>query len=219
MVVRDNRKPKWIFYPAWVVLSVISIPIAWVIAWAIISQVEKAVGGTILVGGQTHITEDYLFGYFFLPALGLLTGLLQYLLLRRYLLRIGWWIAATVLSWLLLLVVLGLSALFTFTLSIALAGVVIGGAIGLPQWLVLRQRVRRAALWILASVLGWGVALLLTDGAISSQQEVLSVVLLPPTAASIAWWLLLDKLPQRESNGGNPPRKMSQEPPAPVGAG
>ncbi len=219
MVVRDNRKPKWIFYPAWVVLSVMSIPIAWVIAGAIISQVEKVLGGTIQVAGQTHITEDFLFGFVLLPVLGLLTGLVQFLLLRRYLPRMGWWIAATVLSWLLLLVVLRLSALFPSTLSIALAGVVIGGSIGLPQWLVLRQRVHRAALWILASVLGWGVALLLTDGAISSQQEVLSVLLLPPAAASIAWWLLLDKLPQRESNGGHTPRKMPQEPSAPVGAG
>ncbi len=219
MVVRDNRKPKWIFYPAWVVLSVMSIPIAWVIAGAIISQVEKVLGGTIQVAGQTHITEDFLFGFVLLPVLGLLTGLVQFLLLRRYLPRMGWWIAATVLSWLLLLVVLRLSALFPSTLSIALAGVVIGGSIGLPQWLVLRQRVHRAALWILASVLGWGVALLLTDGAISSQQEVLSVLLLPPAAASIAWWLLLDKLPQRESNGGNTPRNTSREPSAPVGAG
>ena len=43
---------------------------------------------------------------------------------------------------------------------VALEIVLIGGSIGLPQWLLLRQRVRRAAWWILASVLGWGVAVL-----------------------------------------------------------
>ena len=106
MVARDNRKPDLVFYPAWVVLSAISIPIAWYIALAIISQVEKTVGGTIQVGGQTHVTEDFLLVYVFLPMLGLITGFLQYLLLRRYLPRMGWWIAATVLGWLLLFVVL-----------------------------------------------------------------------------------------------------------------
>jgi hypothetical protein len=196
MVVTDNRKPKWFFYPGWVVLSVISIQIAWSIAWAVISQVEKAVGGTIQVGGQTHITEDFLFGYAFLPLLGLLTGVLQYLLLRFYIPRMGWWIAATAIGWLLAAVVLGLFALFSITLYPALAIVLIFGSIRLPQWLVLRRRVPRAALWILAGVLGWGVAILFVGESISSLPDVLAVELLPPIAGSIAWWLLLDKLPR-----------------------
>ena len=225
MLTRDNRKPSWIFYPAWVALSALSVPIAWLIAWAFMSQVENAIGGTIRVGGETHITEDFLFIYFLLPLLGLLSGFLQYLLLRRYLPRIGWWIGATVLGWLLLIVVLGLlpivSSPYFDVRSMwfgALAVVLMGGSTALPQWLVLRQRVRRAAGWILASVLGWEVALLLTDGAISSQPEVLSVVFLPPLAASIAWWLLLDKLPQRAGNGGNSPRDSAPEAPAPLNA-
>ena len=98
-MITDSRKPEWYFYPGWVVLSAISIPIAWVIYWALISQVEKVMGGTIQVGGQTRITEDFLLLYILCPALGLVTGLLQYLLLRRYLLRMGWWITATTLGW------------------------------------------------------------------------------------------------------------------------
>ena len=218
MVGTNNRKPEWMFYPGWVVLSAISMPIAWNIAWAIMSQIVKVVGGTIKPGGQTHITEDFLGFYVLLPVLGLVTGSLQYLLLRRYLPRMGWWIAATVLGWLLPAVVLGLFALFSTTLSSALFLVLIGGSIGLVQWLVLRQHVRRAALWILASVLGWGVAILVAGETISSQLDVLAVVFLPPTAASIAWWLLLEKLPQRDSNGGKNPRNTSQEQSAPIGA-
>ena len=218
MVVSDNRKPNWIFYPGWVVLSAISFLIAGVITWTLMSQIVKVVGGTIKLEGQTHITEDFLGFYVLLPVLGLVTGSLQYLLLRRYLSRMGWWIAATVLGWLLPAVVLGLFVLFSTTLSSALFFALIGGSIGLVQWLVLRQHVRRAALWILASVLGWGGAILVSGETISSQLDVLAVVLLPPTAASIAWWLLLDKLPQRERNGGNTPRNTSQEPSAPIGA-
>lgn len=212
MVVRDNRKPNWIFYPGWVVLSAISFLIAGVITWTLMSQIVKVVGDMIQVGGQTHITEDFLFFYILLPILGLLTGLLQYLLLRRYLPRMGRWIAATVLGWLLAFVGLGLfSATFSSIWnanpmwSAALAGGYIGGLIGLPQWVMLRQRVRRAAWWLLGSILGWGVASLIVDGPISSTPDVLAVVFLPPIATSIAWWLLLDKLPQRESNERNTP--------------
>ncbi len=205
MGVSANRKPEWFFYPGWVMLSVVSLPIAWALAWALISLIVKAVGDTIQVWGQTHITEDFLLFFALLPALGLLIGLLQYMLLRRYLPRIGWWVAATVLGWSLPFAVLSLA----FTLLIvdsgwytALAIVLIGGSVTFPQWLVLRRRVRRAALWVVAGVLGWGLARLAIGESISSLPDVLAVGLLPPTVASLAWWLLLDKLPQSESNGG-----------------
>ena len=207
-----NRRPKWFFYPLWVVLSAISILVAWVIAWALISQVEKAVGGTIQVGGQSRITEDFLFSYVFFPAFGLVAGCLQYVLLRRHLPRMGWWIVATVVGWLLPVAVLRLvspilpAAQDVSTVwSAAVVVVLIGGSIGVAQWLVLRQRVRHAAWWILASVLGCGMAALASGGAISSLLDVLALGLLLPMPASIALWLLLDKLRQREGSGPNPP--------------
>ena len=210
---RDNRKPEWWFYPGWVVLSAISMPIALAIAWAIMSQVVNAIGDTIQVQGQTHITEDFLFIFIVLPVLGLVAGLLQYVLLRRYLPRMAWWIAAAFLGWLLLSAVLGIATLFSVAVHPAVFILLIGGSAGLAQWLVLRRRVRRAALWILASVLGWGMPFL-PHGAIASQPGMLSVVLLPAIVASIAWWLLLGKLPRRESSGDNAPRSTSM----PLGA-
>ena len=99
MMIANRSKPKWFFYPAWVVLSTLSILIAWLISGAILSQIERVVGGTIEVAGRTRITEDLLFGYVSIPLLGLMTALWQYLLLRRHLRRVGWWIAATALGW------------------------------------------------------------------------------------------------------------------------
>jgi len=210
-MITNNRRPRWFFYPAWVALSAISIPIAWVIAWALVSQVEKVVGGTIQVGGYTRITEDFLSSYILFPVLGLLAGFLQYLLLRRHLPRMGWWIAATTLGLLLGLVV---GRLLSHTLYSTLESVwfgtlmtiLIGGSMGLAQWLVLRQRVRHAAWWILANVLGWGVV---GWGAatLSNQMVIPAVVimLVPCIATSIALWLLLDQLPQRDGSGRNPP--------------
>ncbi|MGE5263037.1 MAG: hypothetical protein ACM3S0_06620 [Acidobacteriota bacterium] len=204
MMLSDNRKPAWFFYPGWVALSVISIPIGWSLTWAIVSRIVQVVGGRIQVAGQSHITEDFIGVYVLLPVLGLLLGILQYFLLRRYLPRMGWWIAATVLGWVVPLIllsflssvglypVLGVDPVWSGALGLTL---LLGVPVGLCQWFLLRRRIHRAAWWILASILGWGVAGLISGETISSQLDVIAVALLPPTAASLAWWLLLDRLP------------------------
>jgi hypothetical protein len=186
-----------------VALSAISIPIAWSITWAIVSRIVQVVGGRIQVAGHSHITEDFIGGYVLLPMLGLLIGVLQYLLLRRYLPRMVWWIPATVLGWALPLL-LGLASVgWLPALAIdpvwsgALGFALIGASIGVCQWLVLRRRIHRATLWVLASILGWGMSGLVSGETISSQLDVIALALLPPTAVSLAWWLLLDKLPTR----------------------
>jgi hypothetical protein len=76
-MMTNNRKPGWFFYPAWVVLSAISIPIAGAVSWVLISLGGKVVGGTIQVGEQTRITEDYLSTYILLLVLGLLAASLS----------------------------------------------------------------------------------------------------------------------------------------------
>ena len=88
----SKLKPRWYFYPVWVVLNTITIPVAFVVAMAIISLIEQFVGGTIQVNGQTRITEDYLGFYVFSPILGLLIGLVQVVLLQRYLPRLRAWV-------------------------------------------------------------------------------------------------------------------------------
>jgi hypothetical protein len=203
MMQTDNRKPAWLFYPGWVALSAISIPIAWAITWAIVSRIVQVVGERIQVAGESHITEDFIGGYVLLPMLGLLIGVLQYLLLRRYLPRMVWWIPATVLGWALPLL-LGLASVGWLPAlamdpvwSGALGFALIGASIGVCQWLVLRGRIHRATLWVLASILGWGMSGVVSGETISSQLDVIALALLPPTAVSVAWWLLLDKLPTR----------------------
>jgi hypothetical protein len=218
MIITNNRRPRWFFYPAWVALSAISIPTAMGISLALVSLVEKIVGDTIQVGGLTHITEDYLGGDTILLVFGLLTGFLQYLLLRRFLPRMGWWIVATMSG--LLLGVVG-SRFLIHTLhgnldSIwfgVLMTVLVGGSMGLIQWVVLRQRVRHAAWWILATILGWGV---LGWGAeILSNQMIIPIVgmlLVPSIATSVALWLLLDLLPRGDGSGKNLTPNKSLEP-------
>ena len=143
-------------------LNSVSLPIAVAIYWALISLVKEVVGSTTQIGGQLHITEDYLVPYILWLVLGLVTGFLQYLLLRRYLSKIGWWIATTTLGW-----IVGFKDESLLTTSLcgtldvrarwfeALMTALAGGVMGLAQWLVLYQRVRHASLWILANALSW----------------------------------------------------------------
>ena len=185
IMIADSRKPKWFFYPGWVVLSTLSIPIAWFISWVIISQIKRAVGGTMEVAGRTRITEDLMIDYVFFSLLVLLSGLLQYLLLRHYLPRMGWWIAATALGW-----PLGIAVVYLgYTIwPVALnansmwSAALIGAVIGLAQWLVLRRRVPRAG-WIAGEVF-------------TSPVELLIIGAVPAAVTGLALWWLLAHLPQ-----------------------
>lgn len=214
-MITNQRKPSWFFYPAWVVLNTLCIPMAGTISWIIVSQVEKVVGGTIQVGGQTVITEDYLTTYILLIVLGVLAGSLQFLLLRNYLPRLGWWIPMTSIGLLLGLVASRLLFRTLFntldsTWFEILMTVLVGGSVGLIQWLMLRQRVRHAGWWILANAFGWG---LVGWGAATISNQILlpivGILLAPGVATSVALWLLLDKLPRQESSGRTPPTNKS----------
>jgi hypothetical protein len=202
------REPKWSFYLGWVVLSAISIPLAFVIYRETISLIVPWIGGRIQVGSQSVITEDYLLPYIFIPAIGLFTGLFQYLLLRRYWPRFGWWILATSLGWVLtgvisalhypLSVRLGLDFTSTSVWLPPLTYMISGGIAGLAQWLLLRQRLPHAAWWVAASILGWGLIGLTANEALKDF-AVLAFGLLPAIATGAALYLLMKRLPPEGS--------------------
>jgi hypothetical protein len=200
-----KRRPEWFLYPGWIVLSTLGIPLTWFTSLAIISQAERIVGDTIVVAGRTRITEDFLIGYLFFPLLGLLTGFLQYLLLRRYLPRMGWWVAATTLGW-----PLGIAVLyFGYTIwpvdlstgsmwGIALVLVSAGTAMGFTQWLILRRRLPHAGWWILASALGWSLVSPITGQVFTTMLQLLTLGVVPAVVTGVALWWLLARLPQHE---------------------
>lgn len=201
-MVTTNRKPRWFFYPGWVVLNAITIVMAWYIAEKLISIIANVIGGTIQVGGQMRITEDFLFFYVLFPSIGLLTGILQYALLRPYLQHMAWWVAATILGWLLPFVI---GSLLTFLIApgkgllwIMLGLFLIGASIALPQWWMLRQRVEHASWWLLAYGFSWWVIGLLNFFTSEPVAAQLAIALIPTIATSIACWLLLDWSPKHQ---------------------
>ncbi|HEX6034970.1 MAG TPA: hypothetical protein VFY83_11065 [Anaerolineales bacterium] len=202
MMLANNEKPRWSFYLGWVVLNFIAVIIAWYIAWTLISQITKIVGGTIQIGRESHITEDFLLLYVLFPIIGLLTGICQYILLRRYLPHMEYWIAATLLSWLIPFVtgyfIIAVLAQKNDTFSIMLGMLLIGATMALPQWWMLRHRVRHAAWWLLAYGLGWCLVGLLNLVTAEPLPVLLAIALMPAIATGVACWLLLDWLPKHE---------------------
>lgn len=107
---------------------------------------------------------------------GAVLGFTQWLVLRRYVKHIGWWILSTsigaVVAWLialkvsLLLILIFFNSAMFVTLSapllqaVFLLGAWVGLVLGIAQWLVLRSHVRSGALWIVANALAWGLGLL-----------------------------------------------------------
>jgi hypothetical protein len=107
---------------------------------------------------------------------GAALGVAQWLVLRRYVKHVGWWIGATALgaiaAWLIGLQVSVILILIFFNGSmfiktsaalltaVFLLGAWVGTVLGVAQWLVLRTHVRNGALWIVVNALAWGIGLL-----------------------------------------------------------
>lgn len=219
-------KPAWFFYPGWVVVSAASTGIAFVITLAVMALAVKSLGGTIQVLGQTHVTEDFLFGFVLMSVLGLISGFSQYLLLRLYFPRMGLWIPATLAGWLLASIVTGFGPAFFDPFIdvwsiwfLAMEVSLIGAAIALPQWLAMRSQMPNALYWVLGGIAGWIVAAAVGGHAISGWGGILSFVLIPPAVASITWWLLMAKLPGQADGGGNAAHNTSRDAPAALRAG
>lgn len=203
MRIANYEKSRWLFYLEWVVLNAITAVVAGYVALVLLSLIVGVIGDTIQVAGQTRITEDFLLFYVFCPIIGLFTGTLQYALLRRYLHHMAWWIAATLLGWLLPFTVgFVFTAIIPHGLDPATAWVVLGFAligmtIALPQWWMLVKRVHHAIWWILANGIGWGMVGLLNHLPSSSFGILLAVALIPAIATGIVCWLLIT-LPKAE---------------------
>lgn len=83
---------------------------------------------------------------------GTTVGIAQWLVLRPIFKQAGWWIPASALGW-----ALG-QILITAVVPIPntfLQGAVLGGTLGIAQWLVLRRWVHRAGWWIVLGAVGW----------------------------------------------------------------
>ena len=90
---------------------------------------------------------------------GVGTGILQWLVLRRWISRAGWWVLATTLGGAVgltaTMVLVDQGIIICMCIPLVDGGLVEGAIIGILQWLVLRGQVSQSGWWLLASIVGW----------------------------------------------------------------
>ena len=203
-MIANNEKPRWSFYPIWILLTFISVPGAFFLSLVVLRIIISFVGNYISVDGVRHITEDYLFIYIFIPIVGLLTGVLQYGLLRRYLPRMGWWVLATTGGWLLGVLLIVVCYWLNWgdgSFNLDFGFIMMGFSIGVGQWLLLRQRLPWAGWWIGANILGWSLLGLITIGNTMGQFGLLALGFVPACVTAAALALLMNQVKPIQPNG------------------
>lgn len=194
MIGTIHKKPDWSFYVAWISVTFLCVPMAYLLDLLVLRIITSFVGDFIYVNGVQHITEDYLALYTFVPIVGLLTGILQYTLLRSYLPRMGWWILATIGGWFLGILLLMLIDQFVWaraSFRLDYVFIMMGFSIGIGQWLILKQRLPGAGWWIIANIAGWGLLALITTGNSIDQYGLFTLGILPACVTGAVLVLLM----------------------------
>ena len=109
---------------------------------------------------------------------------------------------ATVAGWLLGVLLLALPGWLGWTAAplnnLDLIFLLMGLAIGITQWLLLRRRLARAGWWIAASALGWGLLGLITPGNGVDQFVLFIVGFVPACATAAMLAVLMSQVPPAE---------------------
>lgn len=127
--------------------------------WVAATSMGWAVGGVLLSACIGGFGDDIgnIAGN---AAVGLLAGVGQWLVLRQWLERAGWWVLASAGGFLLAASMVVLQGPLGENLGGLIATIGLGLVPGILQWLVLRRLVARAGWWALASTVFVFVALL-----------------------------------------------------------
>jgi hypothetical protein len=137
----------WGFWLAWVLASIMGFGMGSLLGMSVSYALLSGLGITDEFG----VAHLIMFG----TVLGVTSGFLQWVVLREKVARAGRWVLAGTLGFVIAGGILGaiginenyITAGFLFAAVFGVAG-------GIMQWLVLRQQIVRAGLWILASIFG-----------------------------------------------------------------
>ncbi len=187
------RYANWLFWLGWVAASEIGILLA-----------ACAMVGSIFIAKATvaGVNEDRLAGVLLFPILGASLGASQWVVLRTRISKAGWWILATVVG-LLGGVVLGGGAVqalsyvtgrpwnWDFRPGLLTLYAIMGLSLGLTQLPVLWRHIKGAAVWILASMVGWLALGLIIGKSIDRTSDILALGPVPAAFTGLALlWLL-----------------------------
>jgi hypothetical protein len=145
----------------------------WVLANTVGFAVGFSVGFTVGMAVGEALSEGVGFsvpGAVVVAVAGASVGIVQWLVLRQQVSRAGWWVLASIVSFVVgetvgevvgetVVFALGFTWYEAVAFAEAVIFAVVGASVGIAQWLVLRQQVSRAGWWVLASIVGFVVSI------------------------------------------------------------
>jgi hypothetical protein len=147
-----GKRVSWRFWLRWTLASILGLVVGMILF--------IAVGAVI--GEALDRAPEWVFGLVIGIIFGTVFGIAHWLVLRQLLPLSTAWIWATIGGFLgASVIIFGLMAGGRPDTSITTKlghGLVLGGGLGLTQWLVLRQKVGLASIWIGISMLAWLIA-------------------------------------------------------------
>ena len=196
---RQTHAPDWLFWLSWVAASTAAILLGFGIMYALIFLAKAVLPG---------INEDRIFGSLMFPVLATVLDALQWVVLRRRIPRSGWWILVTGVG---MLVGVALSGGVVQVISrvtgrpwnwnsqpdILVFYGIIGFALALAQLPILRRQFMGAALWLLASIVGWLILGLIIGKSIDRMSDIVALGAVPAafTGLGLIW---LTRTPRRQ---------------------
>lgn len=205
--MKNADNSHWLDFIGWCLSGALGVLVTFPISSLFFSLgVNAILGDMILLKGVWHITEDYLMIYSFIPLLGTAVGVMQSLILRQKLSKMGWWVLTTTIGW--SLVWFGFAQRISPTGSFDLpssiefplaSGAMIGMLIGAAQWLLLKEKLPHPGLWIPANALGFGIAGVIFWNVNRFYLDLMVAVTIPCFVTGIVLWGQFRKLHQSEA--------------------
>jgi hypothetical protein len=134
----------WFVWLQWTLASGLGGAVGFALADAVLNAFSEAL--------YRAMAEIVIFGL-----LGASMGTLQWLVLRRHFSQAGWWVAASAVGGTLV----GSGGAFygsKVQVNLVIVYGLVGIILGALQWLVLRRQISRLGWWVIASLLGWALA-------------------------------------------------------------
>ncbi len=152
----SSNKVRWGFFLGWALATLVCV----VAGFFVFFIAESALGeSSASIPKFVAVSLSFLL---FTCSFGTVIGVAQWSVLRRYVQGSALWIGATLLGFLISSPVLlipggGFGPIITSQASLRTTAA-LGSALGVVQWLILRNKANRAALWVGISLISWVVA-------------------------------------------------------------
>jgi len=181
----ERSQVGWVFWLQWVLASTVGV---------VVGMFTGAIFVMSVLERYDVPREPVGYGLWGI-VLGIVVGVLQWLVLRRRVSGAGWWVLASAAAGYGTLRFLDAGPLesLSFGALLSFTGVVaLGGAVtGTLQWLVLRGQVSRAGWWVLASTVGWALSVTVAKQFPPDGQDlvVIGAILGALTGGALVWLL------------------------------